>query len=103
DDEREPELLLKRVDQVEDTLARVGVEVAGRLVAQEQLGLLRERPRDRDALRLSTRELGRKLVELRAEPDQLEQGARNQRRVGIATHELGRERHVLESGEMRQQ
>ena len=57
DDEREAELGLQRLDQVEHALARVGVEMAGRLVAEQQLGPLGERARDRDALRLAAGEL----------------------------------------------
>ena len=73
DDEREPELALQRVDQVEHALAGVGVEMAGRLVAEQQLGPLRERAGDRDPLRLAAGELARAGVGLRREPDQLEQ------------------------------
>src|SRR5581483_3930968 len=72
DDEREAELGLERVDQVEHALARVGVEVARRLVAQQELGLLDERARDRDSLRLAAGQLRREMVELRGEADQLE-------------------------------
>ncbi len=84
DDEREPELALERVDQVEHALAGVGVEMPGRLVAEEQLRLLGERARDRDALRLAAGQLGRQVVELRAETDQLEQRRGASRRVGLA-------------------
>jgi hypothetical protein len=35
--EREPELRPQRLDQVEDALGGVRVEVAGRLVAEEEL------------------------------------------------------------------
>ena len=40
DDEREAELRLQRVDQVEHAPGGVGVEVAGRFVAEQQLGPL---------------------------------------------------------------
>ena len=100
DDEREAELALQRLDQVEHALARVRVEVPGRLVAEQQLRLLRERARDRDALRLAARELGRQVVRLRGEPDELEQLLRCERRLA---GEVRGEGDVLERGEVRQQ
>ena len=60
DHQREAELVAQRLDQVEHALPGVRVEVAGRLVAQQQLGLLGERPGDRDPLRLAAGELRRK-------------------------------------------
>jgi len=50
DDERERESLLRLLDQVEDAAGGVGVEMAGGLVAEEQLRALRECARDRDPL-----------------------------------------------------
>ena len=52
-----PSSSLQRVDQVEHALAGVRVEVAGRLVAEQQLRLLGERARDRDPLRLAAGQL----------------------------------------------
>ena len=62
--------------------------MARRLVAQEQLRLLGERARDRDALRLAARQLGRQMIELRAETDQLEQLRGGSAAVGLAASEL---------------
>ena len=45
--------------EVEDLGARAGVEVAGGLVGEDDLGPAGERPGDGDALLLATRELGR--------------------------------------------
>ena len=53
-----------------------GVEVARRLVTHNQPRVGRERARDRDALLLAARELGREMVELVSQPDQLEVVAR---------------------------
>ena len=72
-DQREAELGLQRVDQVEHARAGVGVEVAGRLVAQQQRRALGERAGDRHALRLAARQLAGKRVELGREPDEREQ------------------------------
>src|SRR5712692_9780984 len=45
-----------------DLLGRLRIEVARRLVGQHQLGLVDERPRDRDALLLPAGELARQMV-----------------------------------------
>ena len=80
--QREGELALQRLDQIEHALGGVGVEVAGRLVAEQQLGALRERARDRDALRLASGQLAGQRVELGREPDQLEQLLRRVAELG---------------------
>ena len=59
DDEREAELVLQRVDQIEHALGRVGVEVGRRLVAEQEVGPLCEGASDRDPLRLAPGELAR--------------------------------------------
>ena len=68
-----PNSRLQRVDQVEHPRAGVGVELAGRLVAEQQRRPLRERPRDRHPLGLAAGQLARQRVELGGEPHQLEQ------------------------------
>src|SRR5438094_1381191 len=100
DDKRELELAPQRVDQVKHTLARVRVEVPSRLVAKQKLGPLRERARDRDALRLAAGELCREMLGLRGEADELEQRLGRERWV---SRELRGEGHVLERGEVREQ
>ena len=52
-----------------DILARVGVEIAGRLVGEDQHGIVGERPRDGDALGLTAGELLRQLVLVSGEPE----------------------------------
>ena len=64
--------LVQPLEQVEHLRRRLRVEVAGRLVADQQRRVGRERARDRHALLLAARQLGRQVVELVAEPDQLE-------------------------------
>jgi hypothetical protein len=59
-------------EELEHLGGRDRVEVAGRLVADDQLGVGGERPRDRDALLLAAGELGREVVGLVAETDELE-------------------------------
>ncbi len=53
----------------DDLGAGVRVEVAGRLVGEQQLGLVDERARDRDALLLASRKLTRHVCGARREPD----------------------------------
>ena len=66
--------------EVEHALAGVGVEVAGGLVAEQQVGALAERARDGHALLLAARQLGRQRVELRAEADERRAAPRGRRR-----------------------
>src|ERR687883_203818 len=60
------------VEELHDPDGRVGVEVPGRLVADEERRVVHERPRDRDALLLAARELVRKRLHLAREPDETE-------------------------------
>ena len=60
-------------EQLEDLAARPRVEVAGRLVGEDDLRPGDERARDRDALLLSARQLRRTMVEPVFEPDRLDQ------------------------------
>ena len=81
-------------------LAGVRVEVPGRLVAQQQLGLLRERAGDRDALRLAAGQLRRQVVGLRVEPHE----GRAARSGSASPPETVRgERDVLEGREVGEQ
>src|SRR3954454_20419858 len=90
DDEREPELALERLDQVEHPLGGVRVEVTGRLVAEQDLRLLSERAGDRDALGLAARQLRREMIGLRAQPDELEQRVGSRSVVRQAPGKRGR-------------
>ena len=58
-DHREAEFLPGRIDQVEDALAGVGIQVAGGLVAEQELRPLRQGTRDRNALLLAPGEIRR--------------------------------------------
>ena len=70
EDDRRAELLPDREQLEVEPLAGHLVERAERLVHQQQRGLERERPRDRDALLHAARELPRMVV---AEPGQLDE------------------------------
>ena len=65
----------RRSEQLEHVGRGVRVEVAGRLVADDQLRVGGERARDRDALLLAAGELRRQVVGLVAEADQVEVAA----------------------------
>ena len=69
--------------ELEDLGARAAVEVAGRLVGEDDRRVAGDRASDRHALALSAGELVRPVVRARAEPDALERGrARARRSVG---------------------
>src|SRR5437588_13119214 len=57
--QRQAELLLKILEQVDDLRLDRDVERGDRLVADDQLGLGRERARNADALALAAGEFGR--------------------------------------------
>ena len=57
------------VDQLHDPDRGLGIEVARRLVGQQQRRVVHERPRDRDALLLAAGQLGRQVVELGRQAD----------------------------------
>ncbi len=94
-------LLLHPLELGEDRLARVGVEVPRGLVREQHRRLVDQRSGDGDALFLSAGELGRVVLEPVAEPEPIEQ-------VGgtvavVSGVERGRQRHVLDGGQRRQQ
>ena len=81
---------------VDDLAAGRLVEIAGRLVGDEDRGMRRQRARERDALLLAARKLRRIMREALAEPDRCELApSRALERVGGAG-ELERHRDVLE-------
>ena len=75
-----------------------------RLVTHNQPRVGRERARDRDALLLAARELGREMVELVSQPDQPRLWrARAKRSASSRGAQVERQDHVLERRERRQQ
>ena len=54
---RDEDRARQALDEVEERLGRLGIELRGRLVEQQQLRPQRERGRERDALQLAAREL----------------------------------------------
>ena len=65
EEKRKPELALQVLEKIQHRRADREVEGAHRLVADQQIRLRRDRPRDADALALPARELVRILVERR--------------------------------------
>ena len=74
----------------------------GRLVGQQDRGLVRQRARDRDALLLAAGELRRIVMAARAEADFRQQRVGPRARIRRAG-DLERHAHVLPRGERRQQ
>src|SRR5438067_6559449 len=93
-----------QVEQELDDLGRgLGVEVAGRLVREQQAGLVQERARDRDPLLLAAREPGRKLVLSPGESDGGEERSRPLVLVERDAMGKGRRRDVVEARQRRQE
>src|SRR5689334_11809413 len=65
-------LLVQPLQQLEHLLGRARIEVARRLVPDDELRVARERAGDRDTLLLAPGELGREMVELVSEPHEPE-------------------------------
>ena len=72
---------MQLAEQVQDFGSRVAVEVAGRLVGQDQRGLVDQRAGDGHALLLAAGEFGRLVVQPVAQAEPLEGGAGPRRRV----------------------
>ena len=68
------EVPVEELQDRQDLVGRGAVEVAGRLVAQQQLGVGHDRARDRDALLLPARHLARIVLHAVGEIDHLERG-----------------------------
>ena len=76
DEDDRPAGGVELVEEAHDVRAGVAVEVAGRLVGQDERRLRDERPGDRDPLLLAAGQLGRLVVEPVAQPEPLERGLR---------------------------
>src|SRR6185503_7150218 len=74
DDDRDPLLLVELTEHLQDFLAGHRVEVARRLIREQQRGLVNQRPRDGHALLLPARKLRRLVIHAVAQSDALEQG-----------------------------
>ena len=88
--------LVELLQQRHDLARRAAVEIAGRLVGEQQVRLVRQRARDRDALLLAARELPRPMVLAAAEAHRLEQ--RRGARLALGARHAGehhRQRDVL--------
>ena len=75
EDDRQPALGAQLLDEVEHGAAGFGVEAAGRLVREQDRGLVRQRSGDRDALALPTRQLRRPIALPTFEPDGTQKGS----------------------------
>ena len=75
DDDRDA-LLVEPGQDVQDLLARAAVEIARRLVGEQERRVVHERPRDGNALLLAPGELRRFMMQAIGKPDFFEQGDR---------------------------
>ena len=82
--DRLAELVDGRAHEREDLAAGAAVEVAGRLVGEDQLRLRRQRPGDGDALLLAAGELARAVLEAVAEADGVDDRRAPTRWSGLA-------------------
>ena len=91
-------------DEQHDPLPGLRVELAGRLVGEQQPRPVRERPGDRDPLLLAARELVRPVLRPLAEADELQQlGHARVALAGIRADEPQRHLDVLGRGQDRDQ
>src|SRR5690606_4303653 len=74
DEERHADLV-EALEQPHDLERQLGVEIAGRLVGDEDVRAARDGPRDADALLLAGRERDRRVALVAEEADQIERGA----------------------------
>ena len=93
-------LAVQPAEQFQDLGATLAVEGTGRLVGQDDRGVVDERPRDRESLPLATGQDGRKLLCSVAEPEQI-QGVTSPRHHGRSAQapEHRSEGNVLEGGD----
>ena len=105
DEQRRAALAVELEEQLVDRLAGRAIEVAGRLVGEQQRRLEHHRARERHALLLAAGQLARPVREAVREADAAEDvgGASCARaRIGDALDQR-RHHHVLERGELGQQ
>jgi hypothetical protein len=62
-------LFPRRPENVHDTSRRRGVKFAGQFVSKQELGIICERDRDRNALRFASRQLARQMTKPASEAD----------------------------------
>ena len=99
-DDRLTELTHRGAHERQDLGAGAGVEVAGRLVGEDDLGTAGEGPGDGDALLLPAGQFRRSMLQAVLQPDGLDDLV-EPRRVGLAPGEAAGQRDVLRRGERR--
>ena len=89
------------LEQVHDLHGRCGIQSAGRLVGQHNLGIVDQSTGDGHALHLSARKLARALVNVLAQADFLQRLARTLAALGMPhARERERQLHVFQNGLM---
>jgi hypothetical protein len=103
EDERGARVAVELLHHPDDAAPGLLVEVAGRLVGEEDLRPVRERARERDPLLLAAGKLGGIMVEALPEADPAEQRCGALAGAVVVAPELERHQHVLERGQRRQE
>ena len=93
---------MQRENEVHDLRAGFAIEISGRLVGKQDLGLRRKRPRQRHALLLAAGQLARDMVMARGKSDIGKGGLGALERIS-PIEELERQRHILDRGHSRDQ
>ncbi len=102
--DRQAELAVDALQQVEDRTRGFGIERGRRFIRQQYLRLARQRASDADALLLAAADLRWIAILLRGQPDQIEQRQHGGFDVGTArTGQFERQRDVVEHRARRQQ
>ena len=100
DDDGDALLAIEPHQRFHDFVRGAGIEIAGRLVGEQQTGRVDQRPRDRHPLLLAARELAGRIALAVAQTEQLERRPRPlDARTGAGGSRCGveqRQRHVLE-------
>ena len=103
-DDRLAEVVLELAQQREDRLGVARVEIAGRLVGDDQIGIGDDGARDGDALLLAARERARVVVEPLVEADDAQRGLGALQALGLVEmREQQRQRDVVARVEHRDQ
>src|SRR5579884_329837 len=102
--ERDSPLPVEPFQQSEDLVTRMGIEIAGRLVGQDQLRPQHQRARDGDPLLLAAGELSRPMVKAVRQPDRFEHLPRGRLDL-IPLGPLDQSRHhdIFKRGEFREE
>ena len=98
-------LVVQPREKLEHLSCSHAVQIAGRFIADDQLRVVRQRASDRDPLLLATRQLCGQVIDLVAQPDEIEivACALEPLPLGPASSEVERQHRILQCRQRRQQ